>query len=112
MNVWRWLGFFLFLAAASCFIGVQLPAFAGEKDKDGNFVVEQQVVGVKMKIDIGGNKIEFDSTLPEAKQPKNPMTDFFNALMKQKLTFTITPGMEVKKIDGREEFIKSLSETN
>jgi hypothetical protein len=192
MNVWRWVGLFLFVAAVACFAGTRLPAFAGEKDKkgdekkadekkgdekkgdekkgeagkkeelkfsafdpkskpfyqevktkttqtmkvmgqdvkqeqeqtfyvewtpkdkdkDGNYVVEQQVVGVKMNIDIGGNKIAFDSTVPADKQPKNPMTDFFNALMKQKLTFHISPSMEVKSIDGREEFIKNLSETN
>ncbi len=81
--------------------------------KDGdNYVVEQQVVGVKMNIDIGGNKISFDSTVPEGKQPKNPMTDFFNALLKQKLTFTVTPDLQIKKIEGRDEFIKNLSETN
>jgi hypothetical protein len=81
-----------------------------DKDKDGNFVVEQEVTGVKMKIDIGGNTIEFNST--NEKQPKNPMTDFFNALMKQKLTFTISPDLKILKIDGRAQFIKDLSETN
>jgi hypothetical protein len=81
------------------------------KDKDGNWKVKQQIVGVKMNIDIGGNKISFDSTDP--KQPKNPMTDFFTTLMKQDLTFTINPAkMEVVNIEGREAFIKSLSETN
>jgi len=81
-------------------------------DKDGNSVVEQQVVAIKMKIDIGGNKIEFDSTVPPAKQAKNPMTDFFTALMGQKLTFTISPDMKVKDIAGRTEFITKLAETN
>lgn len=79
--------------------------------KDGNYVVTQQIKGVKMKIDIGGNKIEYDST---KKNPKNPMTDFFDKLMddKQILTFHITPDLKVKKIDGREEFIKNLSDIN
>jgi Family of unknown function (DUF6263) len=78
-----------------------------------NLVVEQQVVAIKMNIDIGGNKIAFDSTVPPGKQAKNPMTDFFTALMAQTLTFTINPDdMKVTDIKGREEFIKSLSETN
>ena len=35
MNVWRWLGLFLFLAAVLCFVGTRLPVTAGEKgDKD------------------------------------------------------------------------------
>jgi hypothetical protein len=32
--------------------------------------------------------------------------------MKQELTFTIKPNLEIEKIDGREEFIKNLSDTN
>jgi hypothetical protein len=184
MNVWRWFGFFLFVAAVTCFVGTRLPAHAGDKgkdkdkdkeekkvqpekgggaeelkftafgekmppfyqevdtnttqtlnvmgqdvkqvqkqtfyikwtpikpDSDKEFKVEQQIVGVKMDIDIGGNKINFDSSVPPDKQPKNPMTDFFNALMKQKLTFTLGSDMSIKKIDGREEFISKLAETN
>ena len=196
MNVWRWIGFVVFVAAVTCFVGTQIPVHAGGKDKqdkkdekkgdekkgdekkgndkkgddkkpapggkiefkafegkepfyqevstkteqvmtvmgqqvtqkqdqtfyiewtpsgkdkDGNYEVTQKVIGVKMKIDIGGNKIEFDSTLDPAKQPKNPMTDFFQALMSQPLKFTISPSLEVKKIDGRKEFIQKLSDTN
>jgi hypothetical protein len=78
--------------------------------KDGdNYVVHQRIVGVKMKIDIGGNKISYDST---DKNPKNPMTDFFEQLTKQKLTFVIDPKLEVKEVKGRKEFIDALGETN
>jgi len=83
-----------------------------EKADNGDFVVEQQVVAIEMNIDIGGNKIEFNSAPTSKQQPKNPMTDFFKALMEQKLKFIISPDMKVKDIKGREEFIKSLSETN
>lgn len=79
------------------------------KDKD-NWVVEQQIKGVKLDIDIGGNKIKYYS--PE-KNPKNPMTDFFDQLQKQKLTYTIDPAkMAVAKVDGRDDFIKGLSDIN
>lgn len=81
------------------------------KEKAGNdYVVMQKIVGVKMSIDIGGNNISYDSTVPN--QPKNPMTDFFIQLMKQELTFYITPDLKVTKIDGREAFIKALSDIN
>ena len=33
MNVWRWLGLFIVLAAVTCFVGTQIPAGAGDKDK-------------------------------------------------------------------------------
>jgi hypothetical protein len=82
-----------------------------KEKKDGNYVVTQQIKGVKMAIDIGGNKIEYDST---KKNPKNPMTDFFDKLMddKQILTFHISPALKVTKIEGREDFIKNLSDIN
>jgi hypothetical protein len=82
-----------------------------DASKDGDYVVEQKIVGVKMEINIGGNKISYDSTT--AKQQKNPMTDFFEQLTKQKLEFTIKSDLsEVKSIKGREDFIKGLSDIN
>jgi hypothetical protein len=78
--------------------------------KDGNWVVTQKIVGVIMKIDIGGNTISYDSTA--GVQPQNPMTDFFKTLLDLELTFTIDKDMNVKKIDGNDEFIKKLSKTN
>lgn len=80
-----------------------------DKNKDGDYVVEQSIVGVKMDIDIGGTKIAYDST---AKNPKNPMTDFFEQLTKQKLTFTIGADLKVKSVGGREDFIKGLNDIN
>jgi Family of unknown function (DUF6263) len=80
-------------------------------DKDGNWVVQQKIIGVKMKIDIGGVNIAYDST--DDKQGNNPMTDFFKKLLEADLTITIDPKtMTVKKIEGHEELIKKLGATN
>jgi hypothetical protein len=77
-----------------------------------DYVVAQRIVGVKMSIEIGGNKISYDSTVQN--QPKNPMTDFFMQLMKpeNELIFTISPDLKVSKIEGRDKFIKALSDIN
>lgn len=76
-----------------------------------DFVVAQKIIGVKMEINIGGNKISYDST--SASKQKNPMTDFFEQLTKQQLEFTIKSDLsEVKSIKGREDFIKGLSDIN
>jgi hypothetical protein len=76
-----------------------------------DFVVSQKIVGVKMEINIGGNKISYDST--SGSKQKNPMTDFFEQLQKQDLKFTIKSDLsEVKSIDGRDLFIKGLSDIN
>lgn len=82
-----------------------------EKTKEGNWVVSQKIVGVVMKIDIGGNVIQVDSRAD--KQPNNPMNDFFAALLKLELTLTIDPAtMSVKSIDGRQKFVEDLGATN
>ncbi len=83
---------------------------AEEKNKDGDYVVTQEIVGLKMNINIGGNTIPYDST--DKNQPANPMTDFFKALLGLKLKLTISPKMEVKGIEGQEEFVKKLANTN
>jgi hypothetical protein len=81
-----------------------------DADKDANYVVSQKIIGVKMEINIGGNKISYDST---TSKQKNPMTDFFEQLQKQELKFTIKSDLsEVKSIDGRDLFIKGLSDIN
>jgi hypothetical protein len=61
---------------------------------------------------IGGNRTYYDSTLPEDRQPKTPMRDFFVAQQKQKLIFIVRPELTVKDIKGREKFIEKLGVTN
>lgn len=76
-----------------------------------NWVVTQKIIGVKMDINIGGNKIAYDST--DDKAPKNPMTDFFEALKQADLKLTIdSDTLKVTKIDGAETLIDKLSSTN
>ncbi len=81
-----------------------------KKEKD-NYVVEQKIIGVTMDIEIGGNKISYDSRLKD--QPANPLTDFFKALVGSEFTLTIDPKtMKVIDVKGRKEFIDSLSKAN
>jgi len=81
-----------------------------DKDSKGNWIVKQKIVGVRMKIDIGGNKIEFDSIPVD--QPQNPLSDFFKKLMALELKFTVSPKMKVESIAGREEFINELGKVS
>jgi hypothetical protein len=82
------------------------------KDDQGNWVVIEKVIGVKMDIDIGGNKISYDSKAPDRPQGPDPMTDFFKAVLDLSLTFTLDKDLKVIRIDGNEEFMKKLSATN
>lgn len=83
-----------------------------EQDKEGNWKVKQKIVGVKMDIEIGGNKINYDSTNPSASASNNPLADFFKALVDSEFTLTISPKMEVTKIEGRDEFVNRLVKAN
>jgi hypothetical protein len=79
------------------------------KAADGSYVVDQKIIGVVMDIDIGGNKISYDS---RKQQPKNPMTEFFGQLIDKTLTFTISPKLKVTSIEGRKALVDALGATN
>ena len=80
------------------------------KDKDV-LVVQQKIIGVNMKIDIGGVQINYNSL--DEKQANNPMTDFFKKLLEADLKLHIdSKKMEVKKIEGHDELVKKLGVTN
>jgi len=79
-----------------------------------SYTVKQKIIGVKMHIEIGGNKIEYDSTVTgKEKDQTNPLTDFFKALVNQEFTLTINKSdLKVTNVKGREEFIAALSKAN
>jgi hypothetical protein len=81
-----------------------------DKDKDGNWTVKQKIDGLKMEIEIGGNKIPFDSTKDTG--GTNPLSDFFKALVGSEFTLTIDKDMKITKIEGRDEFLKKLVKEN
>jgi hypothetical protein len=63
-----------------------------------------------MGIDIGGNKIEYDSARDTASA--TALGDFFKALVGSEFTLTLSPDNKVTKIEGRQEFLKKLVTAN
>jgi len=80
------------------------------EEKDKNWTIKQKIEGVKMDIDIGGNRINFDSTKDTG--TANPLADFFKALVGSEFTITVSPEMKVTKIEGRAEFLTKLTTAN
>jgi len=82
------------------------------KDVDATKVVlEQKIESVSMKITIGSNEIKYDSTAKDAAD--NPLAGFFKPLVGSVFTLTLDPNkLNVTKVEGREEFVKKLSEAN
>lgn len=80
-------------------------------EKDGKLTIEQKIAGIKMDLDIGGNKISYDSTKED--QPKNPMTQFFETLKKAKFTLTVdAKTLDVEKVEGLDDLVTDLSKVN
>ena len=79
--------------------------------KDGdNTVLKQKIEGVKMTIDIGGQPISYDSTNPG--QTSSALGDFFKSLVGSEFTLTLDKANKVIKIEGRDEFVKKLTQAN
>jgi hypothetical protein len=77
----------------------------------GKYKVEQEIIGLKMDINIGGNKIAFNSG--DKEQKKNPMTQFFKSLEGTKFTLTIDPEkMRVTEVQGVKKMVDRLSQVN
>jgi hypothetical protein len=78
---------------------------------DAEAVLEQKILSVAMKITIQGNEIKYDSTAKDAEN--NPLANFFKPIIGT--TFKITldlKKMEVTKVEGREDFVRKLSDSN
>jgi Family of unknown function (DUF6263) len=72
----------------------------------GDWQVDMSIVGMRLKMDIGGNNIDFDSSNP---MPGSPLAPFYEALCKSKFTAIVAANGELKKLDGRDEVIKGLN---
>ncbi len=81
-----------------------------KQETDKSWTIKQKIEGVAMDIDIGGNKITFDSTKDQ--NQSNPLSDFFKALVGSEFTLTVSADGKVTKVEGRDEFVKKLTQAN
>lgn len=80
------------------------------QDAAGNTILIQKIEGLKMKIDIGGKPIDYDST--QQPQPKNQISDFFNALVGSEFEFTLDKNFQAVKVSGTADLIKKVGQAN
>src|SRR5260370_38023698 len=81
-----------------------------DKDKDGNWTVKQKIDGLKMEIEIGGNKSPFDPN--QDKAGTNPPSDSFKTPVSSEFTLTLDKDTKVSTSEGREELMKELATRN
>jgi len=83
------------------------------KQEGDKWILKQTIEGVKMKIDIAGTPITFDSTAAaQPGGPNNALAEFFKAMIGAEFTLTLDKNMKVEKIEGRDEFLKKLGAAN
>ena len=82
-----------------------------EKQEGDKWTLKQKIEGVIMDIDIGGNKIAYDSTKEGV--ANNPLADYFKALKGSEFTLVLdTKTMKVDKVEGRDDFLRKLIAAN
>jgi hypothetical protein len=81
-----------------------------EEDKDKNNVIVQKIEGVKLSISVAGNPITFDSTNPTG--ANTALSEFFRALVGSEFRLTLDKDGKVVKVEGRDDFLKKLTQAN
>jgi len=80
------------------------------KQNGDSWEIKQKIEGVKMRIEIGGQPIEYDSTKEGA--TSTPLSEFFKQLVGSEFTLTVNKDFKVTTIEGRNEFLKKLTNSN
>ncbi len=81
------------------------------EQKGDAWTIKQKIEGVAMDIDIGGSKIQYDST--KESTATNPLGEFFKALVGAEFTITLDmKKVEVTKVEGRDKFLGDLVKAN
>jgi hypothetical protein len=77
------------------------------QDAAGNWIVGFKILALKKEIDIGGNRVEFDS----AKQApaRSAGLEFMRALTALELQVQFDPDMQVRKISGYDAFLQKVA---
>lgn len=81
-----------------------------EQDAKNNWMMKLRIEGVVLDFDIGGVKLDFDSSKDIA--ANNPLADFFKAMIGSEFLLTIDPAGNVLRIEGRDDFLKRLITAN
>jgi hypothetical protein len=70
---------------------------------DGTWVLRQRIVGVRMSIDMNGNRIEYDSTRLE--NAKSPLSEFMGGLVGAEFRLRLERTKGIVAVEGRDDFL-------
>lgn len=81
--------------------------------QDGDkWTVTLAIEGVKLRVDVANNPVNYDSTEPNANAQNPGLNEFFKNLLTGTFTVTFGKGMVVEKVEGQEALLKNLGAAN
>jgi hypothetical protein len=76
---------------------------------DRSWVVKQKIQAMELDLEVGGNKISYDSARDKG---NNPLAEFLGAFVGAELTLTISPAKKVMKVEGRDALLAKINKAN
>ncbi len=81
--------------------------------QDGDkWTVLLKIEGVKLRVDVASNPVNYDSTAENANAQNPGLNEFFKNLIGSTFTITFGKGMAVEKVEGQEALLKNLGAAN
>jgi RNA polymerase sigma factor (sigma-70 family) len=80
------------------------------KEQRDTWTLKQKILGAKVLVEIGGNKMEYDST--KEADAHSPLADFYKSLVGAELKVTLDKETNVPIVERRDELVKKLAAAN
>jgi Family of unknown function (DUF6263) len=82
-----------------------------KQDMD-KWTVKLLIEGVKLKVEVASNPVNYDSTSDQPNANNPGLNEFFKNLLNSEFTVTYGKGMVVEKVEGQETLLKNLGTAN
>lgn len=82
------------------------------KQEGDKWNVKLNIEGVKLRVDVANNPVNYDSTAENANAQNPGLNEFFKNLLTGEFTVTFGKGMVVEKVEGQEALLKNLGAAN
>lgn len=82
------------------------------KQEGDKWTVRLVIQGIKLKVDVASNPVNYDSTSDQQNANNPGLNEFFKNLINNEFTITFGKGMAVEKVEGHENLLKNLGAAN
>ncbi len=82
------------------------------KQEADKWTVQLAIEGVKLRVDVAGTPVNYDSTAENANAQNPGLNEFFKNLLTSSFTVTFGKGMSVEKVEGQDALLRNLGTAN